>query len=150
MIERTKLQQCPAAASQTNNSCSGPSSDDASSPRSVLGKMILPRLDTPIYDFSAIPKRTPHACERCRALKAKCTGGTRCEKCVLDKAECKYGDGKRERNKKYESILFILTWLLRPQKGDGLSVAKEHVSDHSKCTAARGIEGSCGGPRFQC
>ena len=65
--------------------------------------MILPRLDAPLYEVSAMPKRTAHACERCRALKAKCTGGLRCEKCVLDKAECKYGDGKRERNKKYET-----------------------------------------------
>ena len=85
---------------QPDSSQSGRSSDNASSPRPVLGKMILPRLDGASYETSSVPKRTPHACERCRALKAKCTGGARCEKCVLDKAECKYGDGKRERNKK--------------------------------------------------
>lgn len=62
--------------------------------------MILPRLKGAFHETSSVPKRTPHACERCRALKAKCTGGARCEKCVLDKAECKYGDGKRKRNNK--------------------------------------------------
>jgi hypothetical protein len=86
-----------------DSSQSGRSSDDASSssPRSMLGKLILPRLNGTFYESSALPKRTSHACERCRALKAKCTGGIRCEKCVFDKAECRYGDGKRERNKKY-------------------------------------------------
>ncbi|KAF7511201.1 hypothetical protein GJ744_005098 [Endocarpon pusillum] len=85
---------------QSDRSQSGRSSENTSSPRPVLGKMILPRLDGASYETSSVPKRTGHACERCRALKAKCTGGARCEKCVLDKAECKYGDGKRERNKK--------------------------------------------------
>jgi Fungal Zn(2)-Cys(6) binuclear cluster domain len=67
----------------------------------MLGKMILPRLEGPLHDVGgATPKRTAHACERCRALKAKCTGGSKCDKCVIDKADCRYGDGKRERNKK--------------------------------------------------
>lgn len=94
---------------QPDSSQSGRSSDDASSPRSMLGKMILPRLNGAFYEASALPKRTPHACERCRALKAKCTGGIRCEKCVFDKAECRYGDGKRERNKRYTPRPFRAT-----------------------------------------
>lgn len=89
-----------STTTQPDSSLSGPSSDDASSPRSFPGKVILPRLDGPLLGFSPASKRTAHACERCRALKAKCTGGARCEKCRVDKAECSYGDGKRERNKK--------------------------------------------------
>ncbi|KAL2410635.1 hypothetical protein ABEF95_001037 [Exophiala dermatitidis] len=44
--------------------------------------------------------RTSHACNRCRAMRTKCSGGARCSKCVKDGAVCVYGDRKRERNKK--------------------------------------------------
>jgi hypothetical protein len=44
--------------------------------------------------------RTSHACDRCRELRAKCSGGTRCAKCTKDDATCLYSDRKRERNKK--------------------------------------------------
>lgn len=66
----------------------------------VAAQMIVPRLNGLRYETNRTPKRTAHACERCRLLKAKCSGGLRCEKCTADKAECIYGDGKRERNKK--------------------------------------------------
>jgi len=44
--------------------------------------------------------RTSHACDRCRELRIKCSGGTRCTKCTKDDAICLYSDRKRERNKK--------------------------------------------------
>lgn len=44
--------------------------------------------------------RTSHACDRCRAMRAKCSGDVRCEKCVKDDTVCIYGDRKREKNKK--------------------------------------------------
>ncbi|KIY03019.1 uncharacterized protein Z520_01485 [Fonsecaea multimorphosa CBS 102226] len=44
--------------------------------------------------------RTSHACDRCRLMRTKCSGGERCAKCVKDGAACVYGDRKRERNKK--------------------------------------------------
>lgn len=93
---------------QTASSHSERSSDETSSSRSarsVQGKMILPRLEEPFHETIPLPKRTAHACERCRALKAKCTAGERCEKCIFDKADCRYGDGKRERNKKCDTII---------------------------------------------
>ncbi|OAP58456.1 hypothetical protein AYL99_07546 [Fonsecaea erecta] len=44
--------------------------------------------------------RTSHACDRCRLMRTKCSGGDRCSKCIKDGAACVYGDRKRERNKK--------------------------------------------------
>ncbi|EXJ94592.1 hypothetical protein A1O1_02988 [Capronia coronata CBS 617.96] len=44
--------------------------------------------------------RTSHACDRCRLMRTKCSGGDRCVKCTKDNAACFYGDRKRERNKK--------------------------------------------------
>ncbi|KIW75157.1 hypothetical protein Z517_11929 [Fonsecaea pedrosoi CBS 271.37] len=44
--------------------------------------------------------RTSHACDRCRLMRTKCSGGDRCTKCIKDDANCVYGDRKRERNKK--------------------------------------------------
>ncbi|KIW28114.1 hypothetical protein, variant [Cladophialophora immunda] len=44
--------------------------------------------------------RTSHACDRCRLMRTKCSGGDRCSKCLKDGAACVYGDRKRERNKK--------------------------------------------------
>ncbi|KIW11023.1 hypothetical protein PV08_10322 [Exophiala spinifera] len=49
---------------------------------------------------SANKSRTSHACDRCRVMRTKCSGGDRCTKCVKDNAGCVYGDRKRERNKK--------------------------------------------------
>jgi hypothetical protein len=45
--------------------------------------------------------RTSHACDRCRLMRAKCSGGDRCVKCTKDGAACAYGDRKRERNRKF-------------------------------------------------
>lgn len=127
---------------QPPSSNSERSSDDASptSPNSVLGKMILPRLSGSFYEPSLLPKRTAHACERCRALKAKCTGGQRCEKCVIDKADCRYGDGKRERNKKYMppsspfSPFFLYSKLISIKR-DGLPSRKDKFVGRSERTA---------------
>ena len=47
--------------------------------------------------------RTSHACDRCRVMRTKCSGGDRCTKCLKDNAICIYGDRKRERNKKCPS-----------------------------------------------
>ncbi|KAJ9611217.1 hypothetical protein H2200_004400 [Cladophialophora chaetospira] len=44
--------------------------------------------------------RITHACDRCRMMRTKCSGGDRCTKCAKDNAHCAYGDRKRERNKK--------------------------------------------------
>jgi len=50
---------------------------------------------------SAITKpRTSHACDRCRIMRTKCSGGERCTKCIKDNATCVFGDRKRERNRK--------------------------------------------------
>ncbi|KAI1629415.1 fungal-specific transcription factor domain-containing protein [Exophiala viscosa] len=48
----------------------------------------------------AVMSRIVHACDRCRVMRTKCSGGDRCTKCVKDHATCIYGDRKRERNKK--------------------------------------------------
>jgi hypothetical protein len=106
MIDRIKQQPCMAASRQPAYKVGGLLTI-ASSPQQILGKMILPRLEDTINEAPPLPKRIAHACERCRALKAKCTGGQICEKCVIDKAVCRYGDGKRERNKKYGAPLFV-------------------------------------------
>ncbi|KAJ4509196.1 hypothetical protein HRR78_006098 [Exophiala dermatitidis] len=53
------------------------------------------------YDnVSDVKLRTSHACDRCRIMRTKCSGGERCSKCIKDGATCVYGDRKRERNKK--------------------------------------------------
>ncbi|KAK7894621.1 hypothetical protein LTR67_006383 [Exophiala xenobiotica] len=49
---------------------------------------------------TATNSRTSHACNRCRVMRTKCSGGDRCTKCVKNNATCVYGDRKRERNKK--------------------------------------------------
>ena len=76
----------------------------------VKGKVLLPR---PVQGWpqpTNSPKRTSHACDRCRVMKIKCSGGDRCKKCTADDQECVYGDGKRERHKKLGSSI-------SPQKG---------------------------------
>ncbi|KIX00909.1 uncharacterized protein Z518_09974 [Rhinocladiella mackenziei CBS 650.93] len=44
--------------------------------------------------------RVSHACDRCRLMRTRCSGGERCSKCIKDDAVCVYGDRKRERNQK--------------------------------------------------
>lgn len=50
---------------------------------------------------SKVKRRISHACDRCRMMRTKCSGGEQCSKCIKDNANCVYGDRKRERNKKY-------------------------------------------------
>ncbi|KAI1626765.1 hypothetical protein EDD37DRAFT_228482 [Exophiala viscosa] len=45
-------------------------------------------------------KRISHACDRCRHLRAKCSGEDECSRCVKDGLSCYYGDRDREKNKK--------------------------------------------------
>jgi hypothetical protein len=45
-------------------------------------------------------KNNPHACNRCRLVRTKCSGGSPCDKCSKDGAICILGEGKRERNRK--------------------------------------------------
>lgn len=54
--------------------------------------------------------RTTHACDRCRIMRTKCSGGERCTKCIKDNATCLYGDRKRERNKKYAVPRTVSSW----------------------------------------
>ncbi|KAF7846547.1 hypothetical protein BT93_L4176 [Corymbia citriodora subsp. variegata] len=52
--------------------------------------------------------RTSHACDRCRLLRAKCTGERACTRCANDRVVCVYSDRKRERNKKYVTPCNVL------------------------------------------
>lgn len=45
--------------------------------------------------------RVSRACDRCRELRARCSGGIRCAKCTRDDATCRYSDNKREQKQKY-------------------------------------------------
>jgi len=46
--------------------------------------------------------RVPHACEPCRHKKTKCSGDRpSCKHCEDFGLECTYGDGKRDKTKKY-------------------------------------------------
>lgn len=49
--------------------------------------------------------RTSHACDRCRRLRIKCSGGVHCEKCTRDDACCTYSDRKREHAKRYRPLI---------------------------------------------
>src|SRR6266516_1218904 len=74
----------------------------------VKDKVLLPR---PVQGWPqplSPPKRTLHACDRCRAMKIKCFGGDRCKKCIADNQVCVYGDRTRERYKKLASFLSSL------------------------------------------
>jgi len=44
--------------------------------------------------------RVAHACDRCRRMRTKCSGGLRCAKCEIDGVECVYSDRKREKARK--------------------------------------------------
>lgn len=67
------------------------------------GKMLLMPLPRRIATTSRISERnrTTHACDLCRKAKAKCTGGQPCQKCNNEGKECIYGDGKRDKERKY-------------------------------------------------
>jgi hypothetical protein len=71
------------------------------------GKVAIPALRTPLTDSSKSLKkgRTAHACDTCRKAKAGCSGTRPCLRCKATRAECVYGDGKRDRERKYGQIL---------------------------------------------
>jgi hypothetical protein len=45
--------------------------------------------------------RTPHACDRCRKAKSGCSGEQPCSRCRAAQIACIYGDGKRDKERKY-------------------------------------------------
>jgi len=51
--------------------------------------------------------RIPHACNRCRLLRTRCSGVTPCDKCAKDDAVCVFGDRKREKDKKFLHISLL-------------------------------------------
>lgn len=67
------------------------------------GKMLLLPLPRRIASMSRASEknRTTHACDLCRKAKAKCTGGQPCQKCKNEGKNCFYGDGKRDKERKY-------------------------------------------------
>lgn len=70
---------------------------------SFTGKVAIPALRTSqVPESKALRKgRTQHACDTCRKAKAGCSGGNPCSRCKTMKSNCVYGDGKREKEKKY-------------------------------------------------
>src|SRR5436189_1701922 len=71
----------------------------------VKDKVLLPRPAQGWPQPLSPPKRTLHACDRCRAMKIKCSGGDRCKKCIADDQVCVYGDRTRERYRKLAPFL---------------------------------------------
>lgn len=70
---------------------------------SFTGKVAIPALRTSQTPESRSSRkgRTQHACDACRKAKAGCSGGNPCSRCKTMKSSCVYGDGKREKEKKY-------------------------------------------------
>jgi hypothetical protein len=64
-----------------------------------------PQPNRPYEPPSTSKARISHACDRCRVMRTKCSGGDRCSKCVKDQTACVYSDRRRERNKKYPALL---------------------------------------------
>ncbi len=102
--------QSPASSntyySQLKSSTKTEEMRDSSSPRLLPpGKMLLPPLPRPYKAYSSTSKaeknRTSHACDKCRKAKAKCSGSQPCDKCRSEGKECVYGDGKRDKERKY-------------------------------------------------
>ena len=59
-------------------------------------------VSTPVYlamTDSSTSQGVSAPCDRCRELRTKCSGGTRCVRCTKDDAICSYSDRKRESNK---------------------------------------------------
>lgn len=70
------------------------------------GKVAIPALKQPrrIDPVSTTSKkgRTAHACDNCRKSKSGCTGEIpSCLKCKNAGVSCVYGDGKRDKDRKY-------------------------------------------------
>src|SRR6266496_2660379 len=70
------------------------------------GKVAIPALKTHNSGDSSSKGykkgRTPHACDNCRKAKAGCSGGQPCSRCRNAKVDCVYGDGKRDKERKYD------------------------------------------------
>jgi hypothetical protein len=74
--------------------------------------------------------RIPHACDRCRVLRTRCSGGERCARCTKDDAECQYRDRKRERDKKWDpSKIPLLPHGLICQRSSPESGSRRSVAD---------------------
>jgi hypothetical protein len=69
------------------------------------GKVAIPALKIPKVPESASTAfkkgRTAHACDNCRKAKSGCTGELPCMKCRNAGVQCVYGDGKRDKDRKY-------------------------------------------------
>jgi hypothetical protein len=74
-------------------------------PQVPLGKVAIPALKQPRRTESVSPAfkrgRTAHACDNCRKSKSGCTGELPCLKCRNAGVSCVYGDGKRDKDRKY-------------------------------------------------
>ena len=83
----------------------------SSQPLSFTGKVAIPALRTPQpSDSKSFRKgRTQHACDACRKAKSGCSGGNPCSRCKTMKSICVYGDGKREKEKKY--VHYVHMWM---------------------------------------
>ena len=70
-----------------------------------LGKVPIPQLKQSRKHESASTAfkrgRTAHACDKCRKSKSGCTGELPCLKCRNAGFHCVYGDGKRDKDRKY-------------------------------------------------
>lgn len=70
-----------------------------------LGKVAIPALKQSRRNETASTAfkrgRTAHACDNCRKSKAGCTGELPCLKCRNAGIHCVYGDGKRDKDRKY-------------------------------------------------
>ncbi|KAI1625564.1 hypothetical protein EDD37DRAFT_309214 [Exophiala viscosa] len=87
---------------------------------------------------SAGKERTTHACDRCRIMRTKCSGGDRCTKCVKDNAPCLYGDRKRERNKKDLAQSLTRIDELKSENHILLNALRSLTADHDFDTSRHG------------
>lgn len=106
----------PSMQSQSFSDAYQPSSHRAASMGSSLYQQVSPTTQMPASKV-AIPAlragraaesaklakkgRTSHACDACRKAKAGCSGGQPCTRCRTTRSACVYGDGKRDREKKW-------------------------------------------------
>jgi hypothetical protein len=112
LYQRSQLQSSQHSASSAPGPVSGnrPGQQAISSSGLAppLGKVAIPALRS-THSVESTSKslkkgRTAHACNNCRKTKAGCTGETPCPRCRNAGIPCQYGDGKREAEKKCESI----------------------------------------------
>jgi len=74
-------------------------------PYASLRKVAIPALKPPSSAEASAKggkkERTSHACDNCRKAKAGCTGEQPCQRCQNAHVPCIYGDGKRDKDKKW-------------------------------------------------